>query len=332
MLHFLNIAPKSSPTQADERSMSSAADDPRPTPNSKPPVTRRIGGDFRRVAGGVAGGAAARSQPFKPSPEATYASVDRLVSLVHQIGDLLDDSMQSLTNATTSLAQNAALLNSASGVLIQSELSDAAAKLEEISELVHAAMQGRALPLGSPLLSKSRPITLREAIEHAAEVLGPMLDKHGIDIRLQIPDQVSNTPAGALYTVILNALQNAVEAIQRRLGPGSITVTVRRESAPRMGGYGKDAREWQTIEVIDDGEGPPVMHDPCRVFDLGFTTKPRGTGIGLAVAKSVIQSMGGTIELFPNLDKAPAGKRGAVLRARYPAPDALLNIRLGGVA
>ena len=45
-----------------------------------------------------------------------------------------------------------------------------------------------------------------------------------------------------------------------------------------------------------------------------------------------IQSMGGTIELHPCYDKAPAGKKGAVLRARYPAPDAFLNIRLGGAA
>lgn len=267
-----------------------------------------------------------------PSPETTYASVDRLVTLIQQISELLDGSLESLTNATESLAKTPALLNTSTGEVIHSELSSAAEKLEKISELVHGAMQGRGLPLGSPLLSKARPISLREAIEHAIDVLAPMLDRNEIDVRVQIPDHVAGTPAGALYTVILNGLQNATESIERRKGPGCITVTVRKETAPKLGGYGKDSREWQTIEIIDDGEGPPATSDPSRVFDLGYTTKPRGTGVGLAVARSVVQSMGGSIELFPNLDRAPVGKRGAVLRARYPSPDAILNVRLGGAA
>lgn len=267
-----------------------------------------------------------------PSPETTYASVDRLVTLIQQISELLDGSLESLTNATESLAKTPALLNTSTGEVIHTELSSAAEKLEKITELVHAAMQGRGLPLGSPLLSKARPISLREAIEHAIDVLAPMLDRNEIDVRVQVPDHVAGTPAGALYTVILNGLQNATESIERRKGPGCITVTVRKESAPKLGGYGKDSREWQTIEIIDDGEGPPTTSDPSRVFDLGYTTKPRGTGVGLAVARSVVQSMGGSIELFPNLDRAPVGKRGAVLRARYPSPDAILNVRLGGAA
>ncbi len=272
------------------------------------------------------------TEPHAVSPEATYVAVDRLVTLVQEIGNLLDGSLHSLSLAAKNLAANAAFLSNAAGSDIQRQLGDAAGKLERISELVHAAMQGKNVPLGSPLLAKARPIMLKEAVEHAADVLRPMITRCGVDLKLQMPDYVASTPAGALYTVVLNGLQNSIESIQRRGGIGRVTVTVRREQPPRTGGYGRDVREWLTIEIIDDGEGPPAAADTSRVFDLGFSTKPRGTGVGLAVARSVVQSMGGTIELFPNLDKAPIGKRGAVLRARFPSPDIAMNLRLGGAA
>lgn len=268
----------------------------------------------------------------RPSPEATYAAVDRLIGLVQDIDHLLGDSMHSLTQASVMMARHASVLGSGPGAEVLRQLREASDKLEKVSELVHAALQGRAVPLGSPLLSRARPITLREAIEHAAEVLSPMIRSSNTRVRLQVPDDIGASPAGTMYTVVLNGLQNAIESIQRRSGEGHITVTVRPDTAPARATYGKDARPWYCLEIIDDGVGPPTLHNSDRVFDLGYSTKSRGAGVGLAVARSVIQSMGGTIELFPNLDKAPSGTKGAVLRARFPSPDAAANIRIGGAA
>jgi signal transduction histidine kinase len=269
---------------------------------------------------------------FVPSPEATYITVEKLARLLDQIAGVLGDSMTNLGKASASIAEHSKNLGEDVSKRVQDELARTAASIERVCEMAHGAMQNRSLALGSPLLSRARPITIREAVEHAAELLRPVLDRQEIDLRIQIPDDLASTPAGPLYTVILNALQNAIESIERRRGPGAVTVSVRKDAPPRKGGYGRDTREWQTLEIIDDGEGPPQTHEPARVFDLGFSTKPRGTGVGLAVARSVVNSMGGTIELNPNDTRAPLGKRGAVLRACYPAPDAFLNIRLGGVA
>jgi signal transduction histidine kinase len=258
--------------------------------------------------------------------------VDRLIGLVQDIDHLLGDSMHSLTQASVMMARHANVLGTGPGGEVLKQLREASDKLEKVSELVHAALQGRAVPLGSPLLSRARPITLREAIEHAVEVLTPMIDGANTRVRLQVPDDIGASPSGTMYTVVLNGLQNALEAIQRRAGQGHITITVRPDSPPARTSYGKDARPWYCLEIIDDGVGPPVMNNTERVFDLGYTTKSRGAGVGLAVARSVIQSMGGTIELFANLDKAPAGTKGAVLRAKFPSPDASANIRIGGAA
>ncbi|MHB1225127.1 MAG: ATP-binding protein [Gemmatimonadaceae bacterium] len=56
------------------------------------------------------------------------------------------------------------------------------------------------------------------------------------------------------------------------------------------------------LTVADDGAGiPPEMRD--RVFDLHFSTKPGGTGLGLTLARREISRLGGTIALEPGVDR-----------------------------
>ncbi|HZH99610.1 MAG TPA: HAMP domain-containing sensor histidine kinase, partial [Flavisolibacter sp.] len=48
------------------------------------------------------------------------------------------------------------------------------------------------------------------------------------------------------------------------------------------------------IRIADNGEGiPDEMHD--RIFTPNFTTKTSGTGLGLAMSKSIVEQAGGTI-------------------------------------
>ena len=69
------------------------------------------------------------------------------------------------------------------------------------------------------------------------------------------------------------------------------------------------------IEVRDSGPGIPRDVLP-RVFEPFFTTKPgaHGTGLGLAVARSIMEEHGGTIDVAPSGDGATPG--GAVFRLR----------------
>ncbi len=131
-----------------------------------------------------------------------------------------------------------------------------------------------------------------------------------------------------MYTVILNGLQNAVEAVARAGGNGRVDICIAHEQGPMRPGYGRDNRDWLLLEITDDGAGPPP--DPSRVFDLGFTTKPKGSGVGLAVARGVVQGVGGSIELSPRFAPGSGPRRGAVLRALFPSPAA--EYRLGGAA
>ncbi len=267
----------------------------------------------------------ARHTPID-SPDATYVGVDRVGSLLGGITKLLDVSMQSIDAAQTSLKADTVL--TAAGIARAEKcLSAAADNLDRMSEIVHAAMQGKSLALGSPNLQKSRPVTLGEAIEHAADVCKPLATKQGIELRVNVSQGLSQQPCGAIYTVALNAIQNAIEAITRRgEHHGTVEVELRPDVAPKELALGRDDRMWCVLEVRDDGVGLANSQDSQRVFNLGFTTKRNGAGVGLAVAKNVVQGMGGTIELRSR-SAMKDGERGCLLRVRFPSLASPMQFR-----
>jgi signal transduction histidine kinase len=102
---------------------------------------------------------------------------------------------------------------------------------------------------------------------------------------------------GQLRQALDNVLRNAVEATP---DGGQVTVTVR----TRADGH--------DIEVADTGPGIPPEDLP-RLFDLYFTTKKDGTGVGLAVTQQIVTAHGGTIEV----DSEPG--RGTRMTVKIPA-------------
>jgi signal transduction histidine kinase len=103
---------------------------------------------------------------------------------------------------------------------------------------------------------------------------------------------------------VINLVQNAVEAF-----PDGASGTVRVRA--------KYADGWE-LTITDDGPGiPPDV--AARIFEPLFTTKAKGTGLGLAVVKSIVERHGGTIEL----DSAPG--KGTTFRIAWGAPAIKLS-------
>ena len=96
-----------------------------------------------------------------------------------------------------------------------------------------------------------------------------------------------------------NLVRNAVEATPEG---GRVSLAARREG----GGH--------AVEVRDTGRGIEPDHLP-RIFDLYFTTKADGTGVGLAVTQQIVTAHGGTIEV----DSRPGG--GTTMTVRLPAGE-----------
>lgn len=250
------------------------------------------------------------------SADAPFA-VDRLTALAHDLGNLLDGSMRCLSLARRALMKDG-----------QDEQADAIRRLEtayaameRMADLVHAAMRGSGSVVGSPTLSPTRPITLEEAVSHAADVLFPEAEQRGIRITLSIAEPAASLPAGPLYSVLLNGIRNAVEAIaradpdERGLRPGLVEVA----AAIRPPRASDDPLiDTAVIEIRDDGRGFPGDGDPGRAFDLGFSTKPGSLGVGLALTREVVRELGGSVELVRRTDRPNSPRPGMILRIYYP--------------
>jgi PAS domain S-box-containing protein len=126
-----------------------------------------------------------------------------------------------------------------------------------------------------------------------------------------------NVDPGHFSQVLLNLVMNARDA----LGTAGGTVEVSTGVAyvgESDGPLQIDAGEYVRIAVVDDGPGiPEAVKD--RVFDPFFSTKPQGTGLGLATCHGIVRQAGGAMTAR-NLDGK--GAEFTVYLPRVPEPTA----------
>lgn len=140
---------------------------------------------------------------------------------------------------------------------------------------------------------RSQPIDLASLIEKLAR-----LDQRvAVQVSVGEPGDVM-ADADQLEQALINLLRNAVEASMA--GSGTVRMGWRREAARVL------------IEIRDDGLGPPPSDN---LFVPFFTTKPGGSGIGLALARQIAEAHGGGVSLVARSD-AP----GALATLWLPLP------------
>jgi len=121
-------------------------------------------------------------------------------------------------------------------------------------------------------------------VECAAEILNllePEATQKGIEISLDHTDEavVVKADSDLLRQALLNISVNAIEAMEQG---GQLQIEVAKN------------HETCSIRIQDTGPGiPPGLRD--KIFQLYYTTKIRGSGIGLAMTYRAVQLHGGTI-------------------------------------
>jgi signal transduction histidine kinase len=140
-------------------------------------------------------------------------------------------------------------------------------------------------------------------VEQTIELAGEEFKEHGVvieQLRAAAPVMV-RIDAELLRQALLNLLLNAMQAMPNG---GVVRVTVQREQRVAV------------VEISDNGVGIPANLLP-RIFDLYFTTKPKGSGIGLAMTYRIVKLHGGTMDVRSETD-ARSPNRGTTFMLRIP--------------
>jgi PAS domain S-box-containing protein len=153
----------------------------------------------------------------------------------------------------------------------------------------------------------SRDTPDRELVD-VNEIIGEMIallhnetNRYSIAIRTQLAESLPQVMVDRVQVqqVLMNLMLNGVEAMKD--AAGELVIKSQQTEDGQL-----------LISVSDSGVGIPSEH-VNRIFDAFFTTKPHGTGMGLTISRTIIESHGGRLWARPN------SGRGAMFCFTLPA-------------
>jgi C4-dicarboxylate-specific signal transduction histidine kinase len=125
-------------------------------------------------------------------------------------------------------------------------------------------------------------VDVNELIREMAVLLRSEANRYSISVRTELAAKLPLVMADAvqLQQVMMNLMLNGIDAMKDTSGLNELTITSEADNAQLM------------ISVSDTGVGvPPEQVD--QIFRAFFTTKDHGTGMGLPISRSIIESHGG---------------------------------------
>jgi PAS domain S-box-containing protein len=149
-------------------------------------------------------------------------------------------------------------------------------------------------------------VDVNELIREMIVLLYSEADRHSVTIRTQLGEGLPQVMADRVHLqqVFMNLMLNGMDAMKEAGRRRELTITSETEDGELL------------ISVSDTGVGlPPVQGN--RIFEAFFTTKVNGTGMGLAISRSIIESHGG------RLWATDASGRGATFQFTLPGQGRL---------
>jgi PAS domain S-box-containing protein len=145
--------------------------------------------------------------------------------------------------------------------------------------------------------SERELVSVNEIIAEMTFLLRSEAIRYNISVRTELAADLPQVLGDRvqLQQVVMNLMRNGIDAIdeannEAEMG-GGLTVKSQRNAVDQL-----------LISISDTGIGlPPEQAD--KVFDAFFTTKPQGTGMGLSISRSIIESHGGRLWATENLDR-----------------------------
>jgi signal transduction histidine kinase len=159
------------------------------------------------------------------------------------------------------------------------------------------------LAFARPTPGEREPTDVVEVVTQTIRLLDAEARKHNVRLVYEAAERSPRVVAdeAQLKQVMLNVVLNAMQACS---SGGHVVVSTRGER--------ETARSWCTIEVADTGHGI-ADRDVAHIFDPFYTTKDLGSGLGLFIARRIVDDHAGTIHA------APRRGGGCVFTIRLPA-------------
>ena len=147
-------------------------------------------------------------------------------------------------------------------------------------------------------------VSLNGVVEKTLELLRPEIGNRGVTVKTKLPQDLAATPADAtqLQQVLVNLVKNAVQAMTTG---GTLTLQTGETS------------DGVWVSVADTGGGIP-QEQINRIFEPFYTTKKKGSGLGLMIVQRIVRAHGGRIELESNVGRGTTFRIWLPLHERKP--------------
>jgi two-component system, sporulation sensor kinase E len=134
-----------------------------------------------------------------------------------------------------------------------------------------------------PAAPQLKPASLNEVVERTLELLRPELDNRALSVKVRLGPHLPLAPIDPtqIQQALVNLIKNAMQAMTKG---GTLTLQT---------GEGADG-VWAS--VTDTGGGIP-QEQINRIFEPFYTTKKKGTGLGLMIVQRIVRAHGGRIDL-----------------------------------
>jgi two-component system, sporulation sensor kinase B len=146
------------------------------------------------------------------------------------------------------------------------------------------------LTFAKPTLEKEEKINIHDEIQHAVNVITPLATMNGVQINLSLLEQEQYFTKGEkkkFQQCLINILKNGIESMEDN---GHLRI------------YQSFTNNMIKIDIQDEGKGM-TQEQINRLGEPYFTTKEKGTGLGMMVSYSIIKGMNGTIKVTSEYGK-----------------------------
>jgi PAS domain S-box-containing protein len=220
--------------------------------------------------------------------EADLAHINRVSTLGEMAASLAHEIKQPITAAVSNA--EACLRWLARDQPDMLEMREAAT--ETVKEARRAAeIINRTRSLFQKEAIKREAVDVNEVINEVASLVREEGARYSISLRTEFGTGLPKVSADhvQLQQVLINLMLNGIEAMKD--APGELIIKSQRDEQGRV-----------LISVRDTGVGLPA-ENADKIFNAFFTTKPQGTGMGLAISRSIVESHGGRLWAQANLGR-----------------------------